>query len=72
VTRFKSPEAFRRRDFAALERAMRLDVVIDVPGSSWLAGVYRGSEEAGRYILALRYVLDPSEKRITFLHGRSA
>jgi ketosteroid isomerase-like protein len=61
-------EAFRRRDFAALERAMRSDVVIDVPGSSWLAGVYRGFEEAGRCILGLRHVLDSSEKRITFLH----
>jgi hypothetical protein len=61
-------DAFRRRDFDALERAMQSGVIIHVPGSSWLAGDYRGYEEAGRCILGLRHVLDSSEKRISFLH----
>jgi ketosteroid isomerase-like protein len=60
--------AFASRDFPALERTMRSDVVIKVPGSSWLAGAYRGIEEVGRCILGLRHVLESSEKRITFLH----
>ena len=59
---------FIRRDFDALERTMRSDVVITVPGSSWLAGAYRGFDEAGRCILGLRHVLDSSDKRISFLH----
>ena len=60
--------AFRQRDFLALERTMQSDVVIKVPGSSWLAGSYRGIEEVGRCMLGLRHVLESSEKRITFLH----
>jgi hypothetical protein len=61
-------DAFRRRDFDAIERTMQSGVIINVPGSSWLAGAYRGFEEAGRCILGLRHVLDSSEKRISFLH----
>jgi ketosteroid isomerase-like protein len=33
-------DAFMRRDFAALEAAWRPDVVMTLPGSSWLAGTY--------------------------------
>jgi len=32
-----------RRDFDAIERSMRPDVVIELPGSSWLAGTYGAS-----------------------------
>jgi hypothetical protein len=60
--------AFMRRDFAAIDRTMRPDVVIELPGSSWLAGTYRGYEEASRCILGLRRVLDAEEKGISFLH----
>jgi hypothetical protein len=60
--------AFVRRDFEAIERQMRSDVVMQLPGSSWLAGMYRGLEEVGRGILGLRHVLDSSEDRISFLH----
>jgi hypothetical protein len=60
--------AFIRRDFDAMERAMRPDVVMRLPGSSWLAGTYRGPEEVGRCILGLRHVLESSEDRVTFVH----
>lgn len=60
--------AFVRRDFEAIERKMRSDVVMHIPGSSWLAGTYRGLEEVGRCVLGLRHVLDSSEDHIAFLH----
>jgi hypothetical protein len=60
--------AFIRRDFDALERTMRPDVVLRLPGSSWLAGTYRGPEEVGRCILGLRQVLDSAEDRVSYLH----
>ena len=60
--------AFVRRDFEAIERRMRSDVVMHLPGSSWLAGTYRGLEEVGRCILGLRHVLDSSDDHISFLH----
>jgi hypothetical protein len=60
--------AFIRRDFEAMERAMRPDVVMRLPGSSWLAGTYRGPEEVARCILGLRHVLESSEDHATFVH----
>jgi hypothetical protein len=60
--------AFIRRDFEAIEAAIRPDVVMRLPGSSWLAGTYRGPEEVGRCILGLRHVLESSEDRVTFVH----
>ena len=60
--------AFIRRDFEALEGAMHPDIVMRLPGSSWLAGTYRGPEEVGRCILGLRRVLESSEDRATFSH----
>ena len=60
--------AFMRRDFAAIDRTMRPDVVMELPGSSWLAGTYRGYDEASRCILGLRQVLDSAERGISFLH----
>lgn len=48
---------------------MRSDVLTHLPGSSSLAGTYRGLEEVGRCVLGLRHVLDSSEDHIiTFLH----
>lgn len=60
--------AFVRRDFEAIDRKMNPGVVMQLPGSSWLAGTYRGFEEVGRCILGLRHVLDSNEDRVTFLH----
>jgi ketosteroid isomerase-like protein len=62
--------AFMRRDFAALEALWRPDVLMHLPGSSWLAGTYRGPEDVGRCILGLRQVLDTSERQLSFLHER--
>jgi ketosteroid isomerase-like protein len=42
-------DAFMRRDFATIERSMRPDVVLELPGTSWLAGSYVGEGlQAGR------------------------
>lgn len=60
--------AFIRRDFDVLERTMHPDVVMRLPGWSWLAGVYRGPGEVCRCILGLRQVLESSTDRVSFLH----
>ena len=60
--------AFMRRDFDALGRTMRPDIEMVFPGTSWLAGKYRGAEAVMRCILALRRVLDSNEDRASFLH----
>jgi len=60
--------AFMRRDFDAIERSMRPDVVMELPGSSWLAGTYGGFSEVSRGIVGLRRVLESDHTRISFLH----
>jgi ketosteroid isomerase-like protein len=60
--------AFMRRDFETLEAAWRLDVVMDMPGTSWLAGTHRGLEDVSRCVLGLRQVLASEDRRTTFLH----
>lgn len=64
----ESVGAFIRRDFEAMGEAMHPDVVMRLPGSSWLAGSHRGPEEVGRCIRGLRQVLESSEDRVTFVH----
>ena len=64
----ESVGAFMRRDFAAIEGTMRPDVVIELPGSSWLAGRHQGYEGVSRCVLSLRQFLDSNARRITFLH----
>jgi hypothetical protein len=39
--------AFLRRDFEAIERRMRSDVVMHLPGSSWLAAPIEVSKRLG-------------------------
>lgn len=60
--------AFIRRDFETMARTMRPDLEMHLPGSSWLAGTYRGPEEVGRCLLGLRQVLESSEDHVTFVH----
>jgi hypothetical protein len=60
--------AFIRRDFDALERTMHPDVVMRLPGWSWLAGMYRGPAEVCRCIVSLRQVLESRKDRVSFLH----
>lgn len=60
--------AFMRRDFATVEAAWRPDVLMEMPGSSWLAGTHRGVNDVSRCILGLRQVLASEDRRTTFLH----
>ena len=60
--------AFMRRDFATVEATWRPDIVLTLPGSSWLAGIYGGYDEASRCVLGLRQVLASDETRMTFIH----
>jgi ketosteroid isomerase-like protein len=60
--------ASMQRDFAAIDEAVRSDVVAEMPGSSWLAGTQRGHEALGRQVAALRQVLRPSDSPNTYAH----
>lgn len=60
--------AFMDKDYDAFREAMHENVVLELPGSSPLAGTHRGYEAVGRYLLALRHVLHSAEKPITYLH----
>jgi hypothetical protein len=60
--------AFMRRDFADIEDTIRSDVVMNLPGSSWLAGSHEGFQEVSRCLLGLRQVLSSDDRRISFLH----
>jgi hypothetical protein len=66
---FHNVEAFMRRDFATIEGTMRSDVVMEMPGRSWLAGRHQGYEAVSRCIFEARNVLDADEDQITFLHA---
>jgi hypothetical protein len=61
-------DAFMRRDFATIEGSMRSDIVLELPGTSWLAGSYLGDEEVSRSIVSLRRVFDSEKKQLSFLH----
>lgn len=60
--------AFVRRDFAVIQAAMRPDVTLRLPGSSWLAGTYRGLEDVTQSIVDIRQVFVSDRKQITFVH----
>jgi ketosteroid isomerase-like protein len=60
--------AFMRGNFALVEAAWRPDVVITLPGSSWLAGTHRGYEDVSRCVRGLRQVLASEQTRTQFLH----
>lgn len=66
----RSVDAFVDRDFAVIEESMRSDVILQLPGTSWLAGTYRGAEDVSRRIVALRQVFVSDRKLITFQHAR--
>ncbi len=48
---------------------MQADVVLQLDGSSPLAGTYRGIEEVGPFVVALRSVLDTGRSSVSFLHA---
>lgn len=60
--------AFIRRDFRRLEAAMHPDIVMHVPGRSWLAGTYRGLEGVSRCIVGMRQVLESNRDDVSYLH----
>jgi ketosteroid isomerase-like protein len=60
--------AFGRRDIAVIRAAMRTDVVLELPGTSPLAGTHRGIEEVAHFVAALRMVLGTGRHRISFEH----
>lgn len=60
--------AFMRRDFETIEATWRPDVVMEMPGTSWLAGTHRGLKNVSRCVLGLRQVLASEDRRTTFLH----
>jgi ketosteroid isomerase-like protein len=61
-------DAFMRRDFAAFDKAVREDVVTELPGTSWLAGTHNGRETFGRFVVAMRQVLRSTEKPARYVH----
>jgi ketosteroid isomerase-like protein len=61
-------EAFNRRDVRTLEQTMHPDIVMHVPGTSWLAGIYQGPEQVSRCILGLRQILRTSPDNASYLH----
>jgi ketosteroid isomerase-like protein len=60
--------AFKHRDFAVFDEAVRPDVVLEMPGSSWLAGTHRGLESFGRHVAGLRQVLRSTDEPTVYLH----
>lgn len=64
----RNMDAFIRRDFSVIDETMRPDVTLELPGSSWLAGTYRGLEGVSRGVIALRQVFNSDKRLVTFLH----
>src|ERR1700675_2846283 len=60
--------AFMRGNFALVETAWRPDVLLTLPGSSWLAGTHQGLEDVSRCVHGLRQVLTAEQTRTEFLH----
>jgi hypothetical protein len=61
--------AFAERDFRTIERAMREDVVLDLPGSSPFAGEHHGHESVGKFLLGIRQFVISRDPRFTFVHS---
>lgn len=60
--------AFGRRDDDVILTAMSRDVVLELPGNSALAGTYRGTDEVGRFMSQLRWVLETGRHEVSFEH----
>jgi hypothetical protein len=61
--------AFAERDFRTIERAMREDVVLDLPGSSPFAGEHHGQESVGTFLLGIRQFVISKDPTFTFVHS---
>ena len=60
--------AFGRRVDDVILTAMSRDVVLELPGTSALAGTYRGIDEVGRFMSRLRRVLETGPLEVSFEH----
>lgn len=60
--------AFAQRDLRTIEREMREDVVLDLPGSSPFAGEHHGHESAGRFLLGIRGFVSSKDPSFVFIH----
>jgi ketosteroid isomerase-like protein len=60
--------AFQRRDFETVEASWRPDIVMEMPGTSWLAGKHEGFEDVSRCVTGLRHVLASEYVLTMFLH----
>jgi ketosteroid isomerase-like protein len=60
--------AIGRRDDEVILTAMSRDVVLQLPGTSALAGTYRGIDEVGRFMSQLRWVLETGRHEVSFEH----
>ena len=61
--------AFADRDFMTMEREMREDVVLDLPGTSPFAGEHHGRESVGKFLVGIRqFVLSSKEPHFVFVH----
>jgi hypothetical protein len=67
VTRLAT--AFAERDFRTIERAMREDVVLDLPGTSPFAGEHHGHESVGKFLLGIRQFVISTEPSFIFVHN---
>ena len=70
VTRLAT--AFAQRDFRTIEREMREDVVLDLPGSSPFAGEHHGIESVGKFLLGIRQFVISDEPLFTFVHDEDS
>ena len=70
VTRLAT--AFADRDFMTMEREMREDVVLDLPGSSPFAGEYQGHESVGKFLLGIRQFVISKDPTFTFVHDTTS
>ncbi len=66
VTRLAT--AYAERDFRTMEREMREDVVLDLPGTSPFAGEHHGHESVGKFLLGIRQFVMSTDPSFTFVH----
>jgi hypothetical protein len=64
--------AYAERDFRTMEREMREDVVLDLPGTSPFAGEHHGHESVGKFLLGIRQFVLSAEPTFEFVHASSA
>lgn len=64
----RNMKAFIEQDFDVIDATFRSDVEMHLPGTSWLAGTYRGLDEVSRATMALRHTFNSDDQMVTFLH----